>query len=194
MSNRLSTSWTSCISGLAGSPASAWSSLTEPCRTGTAPASPSSPLLWQLAFLPFVVAVAALAVHIAPFTWMRIPADFAWAAFVLAYLQGAHVQATRHQPTITRQASRYPSPLPLPEVLWRGLLLASSWMMSLCYVWFALLEASGVLYSSEAATGILCHSQAQLYARRQNRIRGIFERDRPVIRQGSSGTLGIIRI
>jgi beta-1,4-mannosyltransferase len=115
-------------------------------------------LLWQLAFLPFVVAVAAVVVHIAPFAWMRLPADFAWAAFVLAYLQGAHVQARRPASTppgvsvIGRQSS--PERPPQRLYKWRGaLLLAASWVMTLCYIWFALLEALGVVYSLKPSSG-----------------------------------------
>jgi beta-1,4-mannosyltransferase len=115
-------------------------------------------LLWQLAFLPFVVAVAAVVAHIAPFAWMQLPADFAWAAFVLAYLQGAHVQARRpaaapaEAAVISKQASPERSPQRLYK--WRRVIqLAASWVMMLCYVWFALLEALGVLYSLKPSSG-----------------------------------------
>ncbi|MDQ6662165.1 MAG: glycosyltransferase family 2 protein, partial [Chloroflexota bacterium] len=54
-------------------------------------------VLWQLAFLPFLVAVIALFVHASPFAWMRLPSDFAWATFVLAYFQGIDVQVTHAQ-------------------------------------------------------------------------------------------------
>jgi egghead protein (zeste-white 4 protein) len=115
-------------------------------------------LLWQLAFLPFVVAVAAVVVHVAPFAWMRLPADFAWAAFVLAYLQGAHVQARRVATTPTGAVviSEQPSPEQSPQRLykWRqAIVLAASWAMMLCYVWFALLEALGVVYSLKPSSG-----------------------------------------
>jgi beta-1,4-mannosyltransferase len=114
-------------------------------------------LLWQLAFLPFVVAIAAVAVHIAPFTWMRLPADIAWAAFVLAYFQGAHVQA-RHPATSVQleEQNKRPSLGRYPQFLSKGrqiLLLAGSWAMTLCYVWFALLEALGVVYSLKPSRG-----------------------------------------
>jgi hypothetical protein len=134
--------------------------------------------LWQLAFLPFVIAVAALAVHIAPFAWMRIPADFAWAAFVLAYLQGAHVQATRQANFY--QAAKLSSPL--PGVLWRGLLLVSSWMTTLCYIWFALLEASAVLYSLKPRQGFfVIHKPSFIKTPKPDQ--GRLHSDRPVIRQ-----------
>ena len=47
--------------------------------------------LWQISFLPFLITMAAFLVHIAPPVWMRVPADFAWATFVLAYFQGADI-------------------------------------------------------------------------------------------------------
>jgi beta-1,4-mannosyltransferase len=116
-------------------------------------------LLWQLAFLPFVVAVAAVVVHIAPFAWMRLPADFAWAAFVLAYLQGAHVQV-RHPgaiPVVPSVIGKRSSQERLPRRLYyksrQAIVLAGSWAMTLCYVWFALLEALGVLYSLKPSRG-----------------------------------------
>ena len=113
-------------------------------------------VLWQLAFLPFVVAIAALVVHIAPFSWMRMPADFAWAAFVLAYLQGAHVQAThpardeRATALNHHLASALPTPTHMVMIILKVL---ASWAMTLGYIWFALLEALGVLYSLKPGTG-----------------------------------------
>jgi egghead protein (zeste-white 4 protein) len=124
-------------------------------------------LLWQVAFIPFVVAVAALVVHVAPFTWMRLPADFAWAAFVLAYLQGAHVQARRPAsiPAEAVAIGKQPS-LELPPqrlYMWRrAVLLAASWAMTLCYVWFALLEALGVVYSLKPSSGFFVISKPSL--------------------------------
>src|SRR5262249_44880912 len=104
-------------------------------------------VLWQLSFLPFLVTLAALAVHIAPPMWMRLPADFAWATFVLAYVQGADAQASR--PSSAIESSRAVDAVSasfgqrvralFPRVL--------SWVMALCYIWYALLEAAGVLYS-----------------------------------------------
>ena len=91
--------------------------------------------LWQLAFFPFLVGAIALFVHVSPFMWMRIPADFAWATFVLAYLQGIDVQARHSHPFIKRKAR---------EVQWKRVV---SWLLVLCSIWYALLEAAGVLYS-----------------------------------------------
>jgi beta-1,4-mannosyltransferase len=103
--------------------------------------------LWQLAFVPFVVAVAALAQHIAPYTWMRLPADFAWATFVLAYLQGAHVQAAHSAGAKTEARGRRGVIAGIGQAA-RGLAWRlSAWAMALCYLWFALLEALGVLSS-----------------------------------------------
>ncbi|MGO8947667.1 MAG: glycosyltransferase family 2 protein [Ktedonobacterales bacterium] len=113
--------------------------------------------LWQLAFLPFVVALAAVVVHIAPFAWMRIPADFAWSAFVLAYLQGAHVQATHPLGSGQTAVRNNPaSGLQRSELLGSGrqvLALLGAWATSLGYIWFALLEALGVLYSLKPGKG-----------------------------------------
>lgn len=108
-------------------------------------------VLWQLSFLPFLVTVAAVAVHIAPPVWMRLPADFAWATFVLAYLQGADVQAKRvTSATQSSALAGLGAAAPRPELRQRLAALGrrvASWMFALCYIWYALLEAAGVLYS-----------------------------------------------
>jgi beta-1,4-mannosyltransferase len=139
-------------------------------------------LLWQLAFLPFVVAVAAVVVHVTPFAWMQLPADFAWAAFVLAYLQGAHVQARRSAAASTEAAviSKRPSPERPPQRLnkWRrAILMAASWVMILCYVWFALLEALGVLYSLKPSRGFFVIRKPSLT--RASRVEGSHVRTQP---------------
>ncbi len=106
-------------------------------------------LLWQLSFLPFLVTLAAVIVHIAPPVWMRIPADFAWATFVLAYLQGADVQAKRVTSAV-ESSERAGGRLPRPDVAQRLETVANrvtSWALALCYIWYAVLEAAGVLYS-----------------------------------------------
>ncbi len=108
-------------------------------------------LLWQFSFLPFLVTLAAVAVHIVPPVWMRLPADFAWATFVLAYLQGADVQAKR-APSAT-ESSRLAgmgalAPRPSPRQRFAALATrVASWTLALCYIWYALLEAAGVVYS-----------------------------------------------
>jgi egghead protein (zeste-white 4 protein) len=111
--------------------------------------------LWQAAFLPFVVAVAALLGHVAPFVWMRLPADFAWAAFVLAYVQGAHVQAVRPLPHAAPELGDQVAAHGRVRRVWDGTRHAlpkvvarvSAWAMALCYIWYALIEALGVLFS-----------------------------------------------
>jgi egghead protein (zeste-white 4 protein) len=104
--------------------------------------------LWQISFIPFVVTLAALVVHIAPPVWMRIPADFGWATFVLAYLQGAHVEARHAARAHIARAAASGKPLLWWQrvAVWVGLRLLA-WLSSLCYIWYALLEAAGVLYS-----------------------------------------------
>jgi egghead protein (zeste-white 4 protein) len=104
-------------------------------------------LLWQLSFLPFLVTVAALLVHIAPPVWMRLPADFAWATFVLAYVQGAHAQASRPASAIESSEAVGAPPGPFAQRLRGAGWCVLSWVMALCYIWYALLEAAGVLYS-----------------------------------------------
>ena len=97
--------------------------------------------LWQLAFLPFLIATAALIVHTSPFFWMRIPADFAWATFFLGYLQGIDVQATHARPLLKQKPF---------EAFWKRIL---SWPLVLCNIWYALLEVWGVLYSLKPNQG-----------------------------------------
>jgi egghead protein (zeste-white 4 protein) len=106
--------------------------------------------LWQLSFLPFLVAIAALLVHIAPFPWMRLAADFAWACYVLAYLQGVDRSVAR------RRRSAYASAVARnstnrwqrgARTLGRSLVRVAAWALALCYIWYALLEAGGVLWS-----------------------------------------------
>jgi hypothetical protein len=80
---------------------------------------------------------------------MRIPADFAWATFVLAYLQGADVQAKRVTNAV-ESSELAGGCLPRPDVSQRLEVLANravSWALALCYIWYAVLEAAGVLYS-----------------------------------------------
>jgi egghead protein (zeste-white 4 protein) len=105
-------------------------------------------VLWQLSFLPFIVTLAAVAVHIAPPVWMRLPADFAWATFVLAYLQGADAQAKRPGSAIESSARAAMGAANTPRE-WLAILprRVASWVLALCYIWYALLEAAGVVYS-----------------------------------------------
>jgi hypothetical protein len=108
-------------------------------------------VLWQFSFLPFLVTIAAVAAHIAPPVWMRLPADFAWATFVLAYLQGADLQAKRAA-SATESSARAGLGVAAPRPDLRQQLASlgrrvASWTFALCYIWYALLEAAGVLYS-----------------------------------------------
>jgi egghead protein (zeste-white 4 protein) len=108
--------------------------------------------LWQFAFLPFLVAVVALIIHASPFYWIRLPADFAWATFTLAYLQGIDIQ------------SRYPHPFlkkGVFELQWKR---AVSWLLILCSIWYALLEAVGVLYSFKPGQGFFVIHKPSLAA------------------------------
>jgi beta-1,4-mannosyltransferase len=97
--------------------------------------------LWQLAFLPFSIAILALFVHASPFSWMRLPADFAWATFILAYLHGIDLQAKHSHPFLKKKKI---------ELLWKRIF---SWLLVFCSVWYALLEAAGVIYSLRAKQG-----------------------------------------
>ncbi|HLH63148.1 MAG TPA: glycosyltransferase family 2 protein [Ktedonobacteraceae bacterium] len=112
-------------------------------------------VLWQLAFLPLLVALVALFVHASPFRWMRIPADFAWATFTLAYLQGIDVQAKSPHPFLKKGR--------VEAFLKRAI----SWPLVLCSFWFALLEALGVLYSLQSKQGFFVISKPSL-AREEN--------------------------
>ncbi len=108
--------------------------------------------LWQLAFLPLLVALVALFVHASPYHWMRIPADFAWATFTLAYLQGIDVQAKCPHPFLKKGR--------VESFLKRIV----SWLLVLCSFWFALLEALGVLYSLQPKQGFFVISKPSLAA------------------------------
>lgn len=106
-------------------------------------------LLWQISFLPFLITMAAFLVHIAPPLWMRLPADFAWATFVLAYFQGADIEA--RYAARARTAHRHlPSAVEHTAALGRRM---ASWLMACCYIWYALLEAAGVVYSMKPKAG-----------------------------------------
>ncbi len=108
--------------------------------------------LWQLAFLPFLVAVIALFVHASPFLWMRLPADFAWATFTLAYLQGIDVQGKHSHPFLKKKRIE----LQLKRVV--------SWLLVLCSIWYALLEAAGVIYSLRPKQGFFVIQKPSLAA------------------------------
>ena len=109
-------------------------------------------LFWQLAFLPFLVAVVALFIHASPFYWIRLPADFAWATFTLAYLQGIDIQSRYPHPFLKKGAF---------ELQWKR---AVSWLLVLCSIWYALLEAVGVLYSLKPKQGFFVIQKPSLAA------------------------------
>jgi egghead protein (zeste-white 4 protein) len=106
-------------------------------------------VLWQISFLPFLITIAAFLVHIAPPVWMRVPADFAWATFVLAYFQGADIEARYAGRVGSRQKHWAPA---VAQTASLGRRMAA-WLMAFCYIWYALLEAAGVVYSMKPKTG-----------------------------------------
>jgi egghead protein (zeste-white 4 protein) len=105
--------------------------------------------LWQISFLPFLITIAAFLVHIAPPVWMRLPADFAWATFVLAYFQGADIEA-RYAARASARQKRWAPAVEHTASLGRRM---ASWLMAFCYIWYALLEAAGVVYSMKPKAG-----------------------------------------
>lgn len=121
--------------------------------------------LWQLAFLPFLIATAALIVHASPFFWMRIPADFAWATFFLGYLQGIDVQAKHPHPFLKKK--------PFEAFCKRVL----SWPLVLCSIWYALLEATGVLSSLKSKRDFFVIQKPSLASEKKSSP----ARDQPVL-------------
>jgi len=112
--------------------------------------------LWQLAFLPFLIAVLALFVHASPFYWMRVPADFAWATFTLAYLHGIDIQAKHSHPFLKKK-----------KIELQGKRIVS-WLLVFCSIWYALLEAAGAIYSLRPKQGFFVIQKPSLAA--ENKI------------------------
>jgi egghead protein (zeste-white 4 protein) len=112
--------------------------------------------LWQIAFLPLLIAVVALFVHASPFFWMRLPADFAWATFILAYLHGIDIQARHSHPFLKKKRI---------ELQWKR---AVSWLLVFCSIWYALLEATGVIFSFRPKQGFFVIQKPSLAA--ENKI------------------------
>ncbi len=112
--------------------------------------------LWQIAFLPLLIAVVALFVHTSPFYWMRLPADFAWATFILAYLHGIDIQAKHSHPFLKKKKI---------ELQWKRVV---SWLLVFCSIWYALLEAAGVIYSLRPKQGFFVIQKPSLAA--ENKI------------------------
>jgi cellulose synthase/poly-beta-1,6-N-acetylglucosamine synthase-like glycosyltransferase len=103
-------------------------------------------LLWQLAALPLLVAVVALFMHATPYAWMRVPSDFAWATFVLAYLQGIDVLMKQDVALLKRSAHWTERINALSQRI-------LSWSIVLCTVWYSMLEAAATVYSLKAKQG-----------------------------------------
>jgi egghead protein (zeste-white 4 protein) len=108
--------------------------------------------LWQIAFLPFLIAMVALFVHASPFYWMRLPADFAWATFILAYLHGIDIQAKHSHPFLKKKKV---------ELFWKRVV---SWLLVFCSIWYSLLEAAGVIYSLRPKQGFFVIQKPSLAA------------------------------
>jgi beta-1,4-mannosyltransferase len=113
-------------------------------------------VLWQIAFLPFLIAVVALFVHASPFYWMRLPADFAWATFILAYLHGIDMQAKHSHPFLKKGKL---------ELAWKRVV---SWLLVFCSIWYSMLEAAGVIYSLRPKQGFFVIHKPSLAA--ENKI------------------------
>lgn len=111
--------------------------------------------LWQISFLPFLVAAAGLIFHVIPFAWMRLPADFAWAVFVLAYGLGADTQAKYS--TLNSDGTFQQRPR-VRRVIARLI----AWTMVVNYIWFALLEAASIVYSILPSQGFFVIQKPRL--------------------------------
>lgn len=102
--------------------------------------------LWQISFFPFTVALVTLFVHAAPFAWMRVPADFAWATFFLAYFQGLDVLAKNERPVMGQIVGERS----YIGMFWKRICMCS---LVLCCIWYSMLEAAAALYSLRAKQG-----------------------------------------
>jgi len=94
--------------------------------------------LWQVSFLPLLVALLAVVVRQGPDPWLRGPADFGLTTFVLAYAQGAAVRAAHSFRTAdaARGAARR---------LVRPLRVAAATLLCVPFIWYVTMEAFGVL-------------------------------------------------
>ena len=90
--------------------------------------------LWQLSFLPLVIALLAVVTRQPPTGWMRGPADFALTAFVLAYAQGAAVREAR-----SLRPARDGRDLPA------AVRTAAAALLCVPFIWYVTLEACGVV-------------------------------------------------
>ncbi len=127
--------------------------------------------LWHLAVLPLGIALTALVTHTQPFTWARLPADFAWTAFVLAYMHGLAAQV-RHRLRVRtpprRSGSAPGRAAALAKACWRSLMFALRYaaecLLVLGIFWYALLEVAGVLYSFKPQDGFFVISKPRVRA------------------------------
>lgn len=108
--------------------------------------------LWQISFLPVLVSIAALLLRIPPVGWERLPADFAWATFVLSYMHGLGAQAVRSRPHSSAPGIQPGVPAPR-DWLRCQLGRAAEVPLVLGLLWYALLEMAGVLYSLRPGQG-----------------------------------------
>ena len=94
--------------------------------------------LWQLSFLPLLVAVLSVVVRQGPDAWLRGPADFGLTTFVLAYAQGAAVRVAH--PFRTGDAHRSAG-----GRLVRPVRVAAATLLFVPFIWYVTMEALGVL-------------------------------------------------
>ncbi|HEX8728600.1 MAG TPA: glycosyltransferase family 2 protein, partial [Ktedonobacterales bacterium] len=107
-------------------------------------------LLWQISVLPLGIALIAVATRTQPFTWARIPADFAWVTYLLAYLHGLDAQARFGRGHAARTGAA------------RLARQALEWCLALGLFWYALLEVAGVLYSVRRTQGFFVIQKPRL--------------------------------
>lgn len=94
--------------------------------------------LWQLSFLPLLVAVLSVVVRQGPDAWLRGPADFGLTTFVLAYAQGAAVRVAH--PFRAGDAHRSAG-----GRLVRPVRVAAATLLFVPFIWYVTMEALGVL-------------------------------------------------
>lgn len=122
-----------------------------------------STALWQVSFLTVTVAIVAIFIHVSSFLWVRIPADFAWATYILAYLQGVDLQI---------QHARNTSPAMMQARGIRRLLLRSlAWLVVPCCSLFSLIEAWGIIHSVRNRQGFFVIHKPSLATRQKTAAR-----------------------
>jgi egghead protein (zeste-white 4 protein) len=121
-------------------------------------------VLWHLSVLPLGIAIVALVTQTEPFTWARLPADFAWTAFVLAYLHGLDAQI-RHRMRLRRAAGdarRLTAMGACARGLWFAARYVGECLLVLGVFWYALLEVAGVVYSFKPQDGFYVIKKPQV--------------------------------